>query len=387
MSADKTTRTANRDHLDVLEKGVERWNAWRKENPDVTPDLWGADLCKAELNAAYLIAANLSKANLNEAFLLFADLSQANLADADLRGAQLIGCKLEEAIFTNASLDGAMFMKADLRRVNLSGFSLDGHFLSGTDLSEANLSGASLVGADLQGATLRKCDLSMADLTDANLSEASLVGSSLKGANLTGCSVYGLSAWDIQLEGAIQSDMIITPADVPTITVDNLEVAQFIYLLLNNQKIRDVIDTITSKVVLILGRFTPGRKTVLNAIRAELRNLNYLPVMFDFAVPSNKTTLETVSTLAHMARFVIADITDAKCVLQELQAIVPLNPCLPIQPIILESQTEPGMLDFFKHFPWFLTLYQYEDQDRLLAAITEKVIGPAEARAREQTGG
>lgn len=54
------------------------------------------------------------------------------------------------------------------------------------------------------------------------------------------------------------------------ITVDNLEVAQFIYLLLNNEKIRQVIDTITSKVVLILGRFTDERKSVIDAIREEL---------------------------------------------------------------------------------------------------------------------
>jgi hypothetical protein len=57
--------------------------------------------------------------------------------------------------------------------------------------------------------------------------------------------------------------LIITKENEPEITVDNIEVAQFIYLLMHNQKIRDVIDTITSKVVLILGRFTPKRKQVL----------------------------------------------------------------------------------------------------------------------------
>jgi hypothetical protein len=31
--------------------------------------------------------------------------------------------------------------------------------------------------------------------------------------------------------------------------------------MLNNQKVRDVIDTITSKAVLILGRFTQERET------------------------------------------------------------------------------------------------------------------------------
>src|SRR5262249_53715738 len=61
--------------------------------------------------------------------------------------------------------------------------------------------------------------------------------------------------------------LVITRDDEPTVTVDNIEVAQFIYLMLHNQKIRDVIDTITSKAVLILGRFTDERKAVLDALR------------------------------------------------------------------------------------------------------------------------
>ena len=86
------------------------------------------------------------------------------------------------------------------------------------------------------------------------------------GADLTGCRIYGASAWDLILDGAKQQDLIITPEDEPAITVDNIEVAQFVYLLLHNQKIRDVIDT-TSKAVLILGRFTDDRKTVLDALK------------------------------------------------------------------------------------------------------------------------
>ena len=51
------------------------------------------------------------------------------------------------------------------------------------------------------------------------------------------------------------------PPEESEVTVDDLEVAQFVYLLLHNEKVRRVIDTITSKVVLILGRFSiPERK-------------------------------------------------------------------------------------------------------------------------------
>jgi hypothetical protein len=78
--------------------------------------------------------------------------------------------------------------------------------------------------------------------------------------------------------------LVITPEGEPDITVDNIEVAQFVYLLLYNQKIRAAIDAITSKAVLILGRFTQERKAVLDALRNELRKRDYLPILFDFDV-------------------------------------------------------------------------------------------------------
>ncbi len=86
------------------------------------------------------------------------------------------------------------------------------------------------------------------------------------GATLTNCHIYGIAAWSVELKGAKQNNLVITDYGEPTITVDNLEVAQFIYLLLNNPKIREVIDTIAKKAVLILGRFTLERKAVLDAI-------------------------------------------------------------------------------------------------------------------------
>ena len=112
------------------------------------------------------------------------------------------------------------------------------------------------------------------------------------------------------LPRAKQQNLIITRNDEPEITVDNIEVAQFIYLLLHNETIRDVIDTVTSKVVLILGRFTDERKAVLDTLREELRKRDYLPILPDFAVPATRDITETVSLPGRMARFIIADLTD-----------------------------------------------------------------------------
>ena len=205
----------------------------------------------------------------------------------------------------------------------------------------------------------------------------------LTGADLTGCYVYGVSAWGLKLTRAKQQNLNITwrPAGEktePKITVDNLEVAQFIYLLLNNQKLRHVVDTITSKTVRILGRFTDERKAVLDALREELRKRNYLPILFDFAPSKARDITETISLLARMARFVVADITDAKSIPQELAVIVPDLPSVPVQPLLLEGSAEYGMFEHFKRYPWVLETYRYPSSARLIADLGERVIDPAE---------
>jgi len=256
------------------------------------------------------------------------------------------------------------------------------------DLIEANLYGAILYGANLSEANLSEAglwgvDLSGANLTDSSLRGALMVRANLKDTNLSGSYIYGISAWDVKLNNTKQKDLIITQEGKPVITVDNLEVAQFIYLLLHNEKIRDVIDTITSKVVLILGRFTLKRKAILDAIREELRKRNYLPVLFDFQGPTSRDITETISTLAHMARFVIAEITDARSIPQELKTIVPNLPSVPIQPLLQSSKKEYGMFEHFKRYHWVLAIHRYKDIDDLLATLKEKVITPAEAKVLE----
>jgi hypothetical protein len=103
--------------------------------------------------------------------------------------------------------------------------------------------------------------------------------------------------------------------------------------------------------------FTPERKGILDGIRDELRKRDYLPVLFDFDKPSNRDITETASTLSHMAKLVIADITDAKSISQGLMAIAPALPSVPVQPLLLASQREYGMFEHFKRDPWVLEPY------------------------------
>ena len=209
-----------------------------------------------------------------------------------------------------------------------------------------------------------------------------MVGANLRNAKLCKCRIFGVSAWDVRLDGAEQRELIITRGHEPTITVDDIEVAQFIYLLLNNTRIRAVIDTVTSKTVLILGRFTSERKAILDALRNELRQHDLLSVIFDFDQPSSRDTQETITTLARLSRFIVADITDPKSIPQELVSIVETLPSVPVQPILKVGHDPWGMYDHISRYPWVLKLHRYRSERDLLRSLEAKVIGPALSQAK-----
>ena len=366
---------ANQEHLDLLKKGVEVWNQW-----------WHANLIDSYTGIKrdpMRPDPDLSGADLSGAYLWRVDFTNADLSGADLSGAYLEGAKLVGANLTKAHLIRTNLWGANLNGADLSGAFLEGVILNGAQLSPTRLIGANLRRAELIGANLMNADFSGADLSEADLSETTLIRTNFKGAMLTNCRIYGVSAWDVQMQGATQLNLMITQFDQPLITVDNLEVAQFIYLLLNNPKIRDVIDTIARKAVLILGRFTDERKAILDAIRDALRKHDYLPILFDFDKPSSRNFTETVRTLAHLSRFILADLTDPSSIPYELGRIVP-DLAVPVQPLLLEGKKEFAMfIDLPQTYHWVLPVRYYKDKADLLAALEKRVIEPAERKAQE----
>ena len=379
-------------------------------------NLSGAVLNKADLTDASLESANLDKASLRECnlertLLLSSTLVSADLRDSVCKGTNFVHADLESANLEEVDAEGANFDDANLERANLRRSTLhfstfkstnciDANFreasaegtnfananLYGADLSDANFPNSIFSGANLNHANLQCTSLNQAKLSGSQLRFARMIQTDLKGADVSGCWIYGLSVWGIDVTDAKQTELMITRENEPKITVDNLEIAQFVYLLLDNQRIRDIITTITTKVVLILGRFTPERKKILDGIRAELRKCDYIPVIFDFDAPTTRTLTDTISVLAHMARFVIADITDAKSIPQELQRIVPNLPLVPVQPLLKSSEREYGMFDDFRRYPWVLPVFEYHSEAHLLSSLRENIVRPAEQKARNLQG-
>ena len=102
---------ANSEHVKIIKQGADTWNEWRKNNPDINPDLaWanliGLDLQGIDFTGSILYGTNLQNAVLNSATMKNADLEGANLIDAVLENANLEGANMKLAVLDRANCRG-----------------------------------------------------------------------------------------------------------------------------------------------------------------------------------------------------------------------------------------------------------------------------------------
>jgi len=146
------------EDLAILRQGVKTWNGWRREKPELRPDLTAVDLSSADLSEVDFHGVRLDNASLVEANLSRADLRNCSATHAKLHRAVLI-----EADIQQADLRGAEFIDAELLRANLNRADLNGASLIGTDLR-----GGCLTNTVLTGAIFWATRLADADVTNAS---------------------------------------------------------------------------------------------------------------------------------------------------------------------------------------------------------------------------
>src|SRR6266496_3364182 len=205
---------ANQEHLDILKRGEEVWNQWRKEHTDIQPNL-----SRANLRGTIFIGVNLEGTDLRDAILFRASFLRANLAYITLSGASLYEADLKGAILSGANLINANLADARLKevnfwRANLSGANLSGANLCGANLSGANLNRANLSGADLSGANLCKAEVAWTLFTDMDLSKVE----GLEAVQHYGPSSIGIDTI-IRSQGKIP-DIFLRNAGVPNSIIE-----------------------------------------------------------------------------------------------------------------------------------------------------------------------
>jgi hypothetical protein len=143
---------ANEEHLKILEQGVEVWNRWRRENPEIIPDLANGDFRNRDFSGA-----NFCDANFHETDLVYTNFTGANLKQANLDKSNL-----DSTILNNADLLLASLVAAEITDANLSGAVLRYANLLGTGFFESKVDGASFDGASMSYTSFGNMDLSTA---------------------------------------------------------------------------------------------------------------------------------------------------------------------------------------------------------------------------------
>ncbi len=192
---------ANPKHVEILKSGVEEWNAWRKENPEVRPDL----------SRSSLVDFNLGDANLSICNLNGADLKSANLSGANLSGATLRNSNLEKTDFLMANLAGACLDKSFLFRavlwdVNLSGASCKEAKFVRLEFANAELIDASFLAAEFRDVTVRESTIAAtfhtAVFRNVQIRDSVLTAVTFEKALLSQVIFSGIEFSDVRLSDA-----------------------------------------------------------------------------------------------------------------------------------------------------------------------------------------
>ena len=251
-------------------------------------------------------------------------------------------------------------------------FSLDGVHLRNASIHDAFAEGLTMRDAIISDSVIEEGDFSRANfsntrflntrfnktiLTDAIFDGASFINCNLNRVNLANASfcveeisetiVYGIAAWDLKTcDTSKQSRLVIersyelysdilAKGKVP-LMVDDIEMAQFVYYLSSHKKMRNVLNVLNSKGVLLLGQFKDGGLDRLYWLRDWLKERNYTPMIFDFDRPDSLDYTETVITMAGLAKIIVADLSGGS-VPHELHATMTLFQ----KPFIAYTRDEP----------------------------------------------
>jgi hypothetical protein len=300
-----------------------------------------------------------------------------------LPGYDFLNCTFEDCIFDNIVLFNCDFEHARFERCTFtSSVRSNGNFRS-SEFENCTFTETNFINADFRGATFRWVVMENVNFRFACLSDCKFYDS-----KIIGCKIYGASIWDIDAVRTEQRDLLIPNRKEngkwtgETITIDDIQLGNVIFLLLDNANYRKMFNESKKKSVLILGRFGKNLEQTINPLKNELRKRNLSPIVFDFDKPNALDLMEAIVLLAFMSKFIIADLSDATSVIGELQAILS-SQMLPVLPIIRRSSTLFSTYAFTNKFIWIAQPLIYDEIQQVIEKFDSVIIKTAEELDRE----
>ncbi|MBT3011218.1 MAG: pentapeptide repeat-containing protein [Candidatus Thiodiazotropha sp. (ex Lucina pensylvanica)] len=163
---------ANQEHLEIIDRGADAANNWRKSHSDIAYDLNGADLSDRDLSHY-----NFS----------YSDLSDTNFSGSNLAGCNFNACILDSTNFESATIKNAKFINmngskekhyaptinsANFRRAKLDKVNISHCVFDCCDFTRSSINGSSIVTASFEKCIFRLCNFKKLQLVRVSLSKS-----------------------------------------------------------------------------------------------------------------------------------------------------------------------------------------------------------------------
>jgi len=205
------------------------------------------------------------------------------------------------------------------------------------------------------------------------------MNSRFTGCQIIDCDVFGANIWSLDSIETVQKDLKVPYGENKIkksfISIDDIELANVVYLLSMNANFSKLIDQSKTNCVLILGRFSDGAIDRLHQIKEELRIRNFSPIVFDFKSPKSLDLIEVIVLLSLLSKFIIADLSEPKSVPAELQAILG-SLMIPVVPILQRNSTPYGTFTSTNRYFWVLPVLIFDTTDDLKRVFDKAIVEP-----------
>jgi len=311
--------------------------------------------------------------------LQFANLRYVNFNDASFSGGCLMNSDMYVAHFENAHFHHLQMGWTKITDGHFNGARFISAKLEEVQFKDVELRGAHFEDADACGARFLYVKMQHSSWINACLRHAHFFEVCCDGAVFDRCKILGIGICRVSGKPSLQRDLNCG-GDKEPLLVDDLRLAPFIHELRYEDGFGRFADALTSKVVLILGRFSDARMPLLERIHGRLRALGYIPQLIKFPCDGLLDPGSVVNIAAMCSRFVIADVSDAREVIREVVGILSQLRPVVVKPIMEVGQVEPISFVWEKRSQriHLLPPYEYPDADTLIANLSSAIIQPCE---------
>ncbi|MGQ0801356.1 MAG: pentapeptide repeat-containing protein [Pseudomarimonas sp.] len=319
-------------------------------------------------------------------------MRHSSFATSRVEHCRFRGCDLSHARFDQASIissstfDDEGEMSGVLRDARFDGTKLaqvdfGPIFAERADFNRANLNEVTFRGTKLARARFIGSRLTRVNFLGTSLKEAVFVRNSLTNCKLDEVLVTGVAAWNNKYDEASSDQQRCIIDDHLPLRIRNIETAQLIDQVCDG-KFANAVNEMTGCAVLLLGRFDKAGRERLDVLRRGLEEQGYLPLIFEFVPPTDRTVTETVVLLAHMVKFIVADLSDPRSVGHELRSIIPTLG-VPVVPVISANQDAYSMFGDYWRYDWVLDIVRYGSTQELADILLSRIISPALGKAEQ----